>query len=37
MEYLAPTAEIVLLQSETFICESPIPGGNEGVGFENWN
>ena len=35
--YLAPAASIIPIFTEEFICESPLPGGNEGIGYENWN
>ena len=35
--YEAPLVEIFPIQVEDIICESPLPGGNEGIGFENWN
>ena len=35
--YVAPTVESIPLVSENVLCESPLPGGNEGIGFENWN
>ena len=35
--YSAPAAEPIPLVAENVLCESPLPGGNEGIGFENWN
>ncbi|MBQ3722265.1 MAG: hypothetical protein II851_00990 [Bacteroidales bacterium] len=35
--YLAPAVIIIPICPEDLICESPLPGGNEGIGFENWN
>ena len=35
--YVAPAVESIPLVSENVLCESPLPGGNEGIGFENWN
>lgn len=35
--YVAPAVESIPLVSESVLCESPLPGGNEGIGFENWN
>ena len=36
-DYVPPKAGIFPIQVEDMICESPLPGGNEGIGFENWN
>ena len=36
-DYLPPKAGIVPVEGEDMICQSPLPGGNEGIGFENWN
>ena len=36
-EYLTPAVRIIPIFTEEFICESPLPGGNEGIGYENWN
>jgi hypothetical protein len=35
--YIAPTSLILPFQTEQVLCESPLPGGNEGIGFEPWN
>lgn len=35
--YLPPEVTLLLISPETIVCQSPLPGGNEGVGFENWN
>ena len=35
--YLQPMAEEIIVSPENIVCESPLPGGNEGIGFENWN
>lgn len=35
-EYAQPQAEVILMITENWVCDSPIPGGNEGVGYENW-
>lgn len=37
MDYLPPWAEAILYSPETVVCESPVGGGNEGIGFEDWN
>ena len=36
-QYLAPSACVLLVELSSVIAESPLPGGNEGIGFENWN
>ena len=36
-DYEAPTVELIPVATESVLCESPLPGGNEGIGFENWN
>lgn len=35
--YVAPESTILPFQMENVLCESPLPGGNEGIGFEPWN
>ena len=36
-EYQAPALRIIPLNVENAICESPIPGGNEDIGYEDWD
>lgn len=36
-EYIAPQASVLSFEVELVLCESPLPGGNEGIGYENWN
>jgi len=36
-EYVPPQAQSLFFEVENVLCESPLPGGNEGIGFENWN
>jgi hypothetical protein len=36
-EYVSPRACLLPFEVEAVLCESPLPGGNEGIGFENWN
>ena len=36
-DYISPRAEEILYSPEAVVCESPVGGGNEGIGFENWN
>lgn len=35
--YVAPTFRIIPLRMENAICESPVPGGNEDIGYEDWD
>lgn len=35
-EYLRPLAEELSFSPEGVVCESPLPGGNEGIGYEDW-
>ena len=35
--YVCPVSVVVPFQTENVLCESPLPGGNEGIGFEPWN
>ena len=35
--YETPRAESIPVVAENVLCESPLPGGNEGIGFEDWN
>ena len=34
-EYIQPALRFVPLKMENAICESPIPGGNEDIGYED--
>ncbi|MBQ6761341.1 MAG: hypothetical protein IJP49_01160 [Bacteroidales bacterium] len=36
-EYVSPGLRIIPLICEHAICESPIPGGNEDIGYEDWD
>lgn len=36
-EYQAPAQRVIPLIPEHAICESPIPGGNEDIGYEDWD
>lgn len=36
-KYLKPTLRVQLLDIESAICESPVPGGNEDIGYEDWS
>lgn len=35
--YLKPTTRVQQLHMENAICGSPVPGGNEDIGEEDWN
>ena len=35
--YIAPQVRIVPLRMENALCDSPIPGGNEDIGYEDWD
>ena len=35
-DYDPPQAAILPVEPGSVLCESPIPGGNEGIGYENW-
>lgn len=36
-EYQSPALRIVPLSIENAICDSSIPGGNEDIGYEDWD
>ena len=35
--YQAPALRVIPLIPENAICESPVPGGNEDIGYEDWD
>ena len=35
--YIPPTVRVIPLTMENAICDSPVPGGNEDIGYEDWN
>ena len=37
LEYLQPRAEELSFSPEGMVCNSPLPGGNEGIGYEDWS
>ncbi|MBO6033970.1 MAG: hypothetical protein J6T22_14485 [Bacteroidales bacterium] len=37
LEYQSPAIRIIPLISENAICDSTIPGGNEDIGYEDWD
>lgn len=36
-EYQAPEQRIIPIYVENAICDSTIPGGNEDIGYEDWD
>ena len=36
-DYLPPATRIVPLILENALCGSPLPGGNEDIGYEDWD
>ena len=36
-EYQSPSQRIIPLIPENAICDSSIPGGNEDIGYEDWD
>ena len=36
-DYVSPSARIITLNIEDVICGSPLPGGNEDIGYEDWD
>lgn len=36
-EYLSPTVRIIPMFLGHALCESPVPGGNEDIGYEDWD
>ena len=35
--YIPPTVREIPLNMENAICDSPVPGGNEDIGYEDWD
>ena len=36
-EYQSPALRIIPINVENAICDSTIPGGNEDIGYEDWD
>lgn len=36
-EYQSPASRIIPVKVENAICDSTLPGGNEDIGFEDWD
>ena len=36
-EYVSPWVRVIPFHLEHAICDSPVPGGNEDIGYEDWN
>lgn len=35
-EYVSPASRLIPFCLENAICGSPVPGGNEDIGYEDW-
>jgi hypothetical protein len=35
--YISPALRVVPIHVENAICDSSIPGGNEDIGYEDWD
>ena len=35
-DYVSPAVRIITLDVDNVICGSPLPGGNEDIGYEDW-
>ena len=36
-DYVSPSVRVIPFHLEHAICDSPVPGGNEDIGYEDWN
>ena len=36
-DYTSPIVRVIPLTMANAICESPVPGGNEDIGYEDWD
>jgi hypothetical protein len=36
-DYVSPWVRVIPLHPENAICDSPVPGGNEDIGYEDWD
>ena len=36
-EYQSPALRVIPIHVENAICDSTIPGGNEDIGYEDWD
>lgn len=36
INYVAPTLDYMCFPNEYLLCSSPVPGGNEGLIYEDW-
>ena len=36
-EYVSPASRVIPLIPENAICDSPVSGGNEDIGYEDWD
>lgn len=37
IEYHSPASRIIPVRVENAICGSPLPGGNEDIGYDDWD
>ena len=37
MPYISPFVRVVPLTMENALCGSPVPGGSEDIGYDDWN
>jgi hypothetical protein len=35
-EYLTPSLRLIVFNLENAVCGSPLPGGNEDIGYDEW-
>ena len=36
-DYQAPSFRLIEMKLETSVCSDPLPGGNEDIGYEDWD
>ena len=37
LEYQSPALRVIPVHVENAVCGSPLPGGNEDIGYEDWD
>ncbi len=35
-EYVSPSGRLIVLSMDNIICGSPVQGGNEDIGYDDW-
>ena len=35
--YIPPSVRVIPMTMENAICDSPVPGGKEDIGYEDWD